>query len=56
MTNMALSPASIKVFLPAFSIRMRDTTVIRTFIEPMPKVAPWLSCSLRPAFSKMSVE
>ena len=56
MTNIALRPTSIRVFLPAFSMRMRETTVIRTFIEPMPRVAPWLSCSLRPALSKMSVE
>ena len=33
------NPLSIKVFRPAFSIKINEITVIATFIAPMPKVA-----------------
>ena len=39
MRNMKTRPMTIRVLRPAFSIRTRDTNVIRTFMEPMPSVA-----------------
>jgi hypothetical protein len=69
--TMILRPTTIRIFLPAFSIRARETNVMATFMAPMPRVADWL-CLLsaertndylwqmkdkpRPAFSKMEVE
>ena len=37
--NIPVRPINIRVFLPAFSIRTRDTNVIRTFMVPIPRVA-----------------
>ena len=39
IANMKTSPMTIRVLRPAFSMRTRDTNVIRTFIVPMPSVA-----------------
>ncbi len=49
-------PVIIKVFLPAFSIKIREITVIATFIAPIPNVALWAACSSSPASVKMEVE
>ena len=37
--NITPSPESINVFLPAFSIKIRDMMVIATFMPPIPSVA-----------------
>ena len=56
MQNIPMSPATIKVFLPAFSMATSDTKVMATFMAPMPRVADWEASSVRPADLKISVE
>ena len=49
-------PSNMSVFRPAFSIIAKETTVINTFIPPIPKVAYCEVSAVRPADMKMSVE
>ena len=56
MKNMPTRPLIIKVLRPAFSIMIRETKVIATFIAPIPRVADWLACSSKPADSNILVE
>ena len=37
--SIIINPVIIKVFLPALSMRTRDTKVMATFMAPMPRVA-----------------
>lgn len=46
----------IRVFRPAFSIMIKDNTVMATFIPPMAKVAAWDEDSSKPADKKIDVE
>ena len=55
-TNMTPSPVSIKVFLPAFSIKMREMMVMATFIPPIPRVADCASLVDKFALLKIAVE
>ena len=54
--NMIPSPVSIKVFRPAFSIRIREMMVIATFIPPIPRVADCASLVDKFALLKIAVE
>ena len=56
VANMMAKPVIISVFLPAFSIRTKETKVMATFTVPMPRVADWAAVSSRPADSKIEVE
>ena len=56
VTNMMLRPTTIKVFLPAFSIKTNEIKVIATFMEPIPNVADCASDSFNPADVKIDVE
>ena len=55
-THIPAKPISWRVLRPAFSIKMRETMVISTFMPPIPSVAYWEVSEVNPAERKMSVE
>lgn len=51
-----LSPANMRVILPAFSIRTSETKVMATLTVPIPRVAYCAANSSNPADLKIEVE